>query len=179
MGTTREPFKFYRWQKGKIILLASLACWIIFTLPLGFAQPPATSCILEKNGTWRLEVPEVGGRSKRSIDDKDYYQKNHDNEDENLEVAANVVFERLRRSSNDNKVINKLRIRGNRLKRTVSGADGSSSGDTTDLKYKQFVPEDTPEVDPNAKEIDFRIIAKQNRPADVLEYKRFLKVSVY
>ncbi|CAD6214072.1 GSCOCG00011121001-RA-CDS [Cotesia congregata] len=167
-----------RWQKGKIILLASLACWIIFTLPLGFAQPPATSCIVEKNGTWRLEVPEVPGRSKRSVDNKDYHQENnHDNEEENLEVAANVVFERLRRSADDDKVIKKLHTRSNRMRRDSNAASSttSGSGDNTNLKYKQFVPQDAPENDPMAKEIDFRVIAKQNRPADVLEYKRFLK----
>ncbi|KAG8040362.1 hypothetical protein G9C98_000933 [Cotesia typhae] len=167
-----------RWQKGKIILLVSLACWIIFTLPLGFAQPPATSCIVEKNGTWRLEVPEVPGRSKRSVDNKDYHQENnHENEEENLEVAANVVFERLRRSADDDKVIKKLHTRSNRMRRDSNAASSttSGSGDNTDLKYKQFVPQDAPENDPMAKEIDFRVIAKQNRPADVLEYKRFLK----
>ncbi|KAH0555488.1 major facilitator superfamily domain-containing protein 6 isoform X2 [Cotesia glomerata] len=167
-----------RWQKGKIILLASLACWIIFTLPLGFAQPPATSCIVEKNGTWKLEVPEVPSRSKRSVDNKDYHQENnHDNEEENLEVAANVVFERLRRSADDDKVIKKLHTRSNRMRRDSNAASSttSGSGDNTDLKYKQFVPQDAPENDPMAKEIDFRVIAKQNRPADVLEYKRFLK----
>ncbi|KAJ8969657.1 hypothetical protein NQ314_001659 [Rhamnusium bicolor] len=30
-----------RWQKGKILLLASLASWIIFTVPLGSIQPPS------------------------------------------------------------------------------------------------------------------------------------------
>ncbi|KAI5747651.1 hypothetical protein M8J77_017023 [Diaphorina citri] len=48
-----------RWQKGKTILLVSLSCWIIFTLPLGFIQPPATSCIIKKNHTeYVLEVPD-------------------------------------------------------------------------------------------------------------------------
>ncbi|KAB0795046.1 hypothetical protein PPYR_11885 [Photinus pyralis] len=38
-----------RWQKGKILLLGSLAAWIIFTVPIGFIQPPPTSCIEIKN----------------------------------------------------------------------------------------------------------------------------------
>ncbi|KAK4883021.1 hypothetical protein RN001_006340 [Aquatica leii] len=42
-----------RWQKGKILLLASLAAWIIFTVPLGFIQPPPTSCIeIKKDGVY-------------------------------------------------------------------------------------------------------------------------------
>ncbi|KAL0269369.1 UNVERIFIED_CONTAM: hypothetical protein PYX00_007127 [Menopon gallinae] len=40
-----------RWQKGKTLLLTSLGCWIIFTLPLGFIQPPATSCMERRNNT--------------------------------------------------------------------------------------------------------------------------------
>lgn len=42
------------------MLLASLSCWIIFTLPLGFIQPPATRCIVKKNETtYMLETPIV------------------------------------------------------------------------------------------------------------------------
>lgn len=57
-----------RWQKGKPILLASLSCWILFTLPLGFIQPPATSCILHKNNTNYLFIPDTNQKIvKRSI----------------------------------------------------------------------------------------------------------------
>ncbi|KAK0158487.1 hypothetical protein PV328_009484 [Microctonus aethiopoides] len=158
-----------RWQKGKLILLASLSCWIVFTLPLGFAQPPATSCIVEKNGTFRLEVPDLNARSKRSTNVIEYYHGD-DDEDENLEVAENVVFERLTRSIDDNK-----RFMNDKNKSRQHRQADFNSDETTDLKYKQFVPQDELEDDPNVKEIDFRNIAKQNRPADVLEYKRFLK----
>jgi len=55
-----------RWQKGKMLLLASLSCWIIFTLPLGFIQPPATSCLVKKNYTeYVLETPKVPRILKR------------------------------------------------------------------------------------------------------------------
>lgn len=40
-----------------MLLLASLSAWIIFTLPLGFIQPPATSCILKENNTFVLKTP--------------------------------------------------------------------------------------------------------------------------
>ncbi|XP_057668772.1 major facilitator superfamily domain-containing protein 6 isoform X1 [Diorhabda carinulata] len=60
-----------RWRKGKILLLASLASWIVFTVPLGSIQPPATSCMVIKNNTALLTAPEVKiGRvviTKRSI----------------------------------------------------------------------------------------------------------------
>lgn len=58
-----------RWQKGKILLLASLASWIIFTVPLGSIQPPATSCIEIKNNSAFLKTPDVSMRmiNKRSI----------------------------------------------------------------------------------------------------------------
>nr|CAD7256460.1 unnamed protein product [Timema shepardi] len=56
-----------RWQKGKILLLASLSAWIIFTLPLGFIQPPATSCLIKKNYTdYVLGTPQIKPLLKRS-----------------------------------------------------------------------------------------------------------------
>ncbi|XP_017768787.1 PREDICTED: major facilitator superfamily domain-containing protein 6 isoform X2 [Nicrophorus vespilloides] len=59
-----------RYQKGKILLLASLAAWIIFTVPLGSIQPPAASCIETKNKSALLTTPEITTRLmvKRSID---------------------------------------------------------------------------------------------------------------
>lgn len=58
-----------RSKKGKALLLASLASWIIFTLPLGFIQPPATSCITRYNETYyELRSPEVSRILKRSVD---------------------------------------------------------------------------------------------------------------
>ncbi|XP_023247454.1 major facilitator superfamily domain-containing protein 6 isoform X2 [Copidosoma floridanum] len=57
-----------RWQKGKQLLLASLSCWIIFTLPLGFIQPPATSCMLYENHTYYLYIPDSDQKIvKRSV----------------------------------------------------------------------------------------------------------------
>lgn len=41
----------YSSRKGKMVLLVSLASWILFTLPVGFIQPPATSCIITHNAT--------------------------------------------------------------------------------------------------------------------------------
>lgn len=63
-----------RWQKGKILLLASLAAWIIFTVPLGSIQPPATSCMIIKNKTGVLTIPDTsGGMIKRSVASEEYY----------------------------------------------------------------------------------------------------------
>lgn len=64
-----------RWQKGKLLLLASLAAWIIFTVPLGSIQPPVTSCMETKNNTFLLKTPDVATSrlmNKRSVDQKDY-----------------------------------------------------------------------------------------------------------
>ncbi|XP_050421146.1 major facilitator superfamily domain-containing protein 6 isoform X2 [Adelges cooleyi] len=47
-----------RWRKGKLLLLASLSCWIIFTLPLNFTDPPPTKCLVKINQTtYMLETP--------------------------------------------------------------------------------------------------------------------------
>jgi hypothetical protein len=50
-------------------LLASLSAWIVFTLPLGFIQPPAEKCIVRYNESfYRLETPHTPRILKRSVD---------------------------------------------------------------------------------------------------------------
>ncbi|CAD1478928.1 unnamed protein product [Heterotrigona itama] len=172
-----------RWQKGKMIFLASLSCWIIFTLPLAFMQPPATSCLVIRNGTAYLEAPNPKTRIvKRSATLDDFY---HQNDEECLEIADNVVFERLRKDSkldplaalsvqNNRGRLNNIRQNydNNRVRREAQ-VETTTTEDSPieDLKYKQLVFE---ENDPEAKTIDFETLQRKNRPADVLEYKRFL-----
>lgn len=59
-------------RKGKLVLLASLASWILFTLPVGFIQPPATSCIIGHNASsFELTVPQEYSprfKHKRSVE---------------------------------------------------------------------------------------------------------------
>lgn len=55
-----------------MLLLASLTSWILFTLPIGFIQPPATSCVQSYNATsFTLVEPQVPSPRihKRSIGD--------------------------------------------------------------------------------------------------------------
>lgn len=52
-----------------MLLLASLSAWIIFTLPLGLIQPPATSCILKGNDGYALKTsPPPANEYKRDVD---------------------------------------------------------------------------------------------------------------
>jgi MFS family permease len=56
-------------KKGKALLLASMSAWIVFTLPLGFIQPPAEKCIVRYNESfYRLETPHAPRILKRSVD---------------------------------------------------------------------------------------------------------------
>lgn len=55
-----------------MLLLASLTSWILFTLPIGFIQPPATSCIRANSPTsFSLVEPQVTSPRihKRSVGD--------------------------------------------------------------------------------------------------------------
>lgn len=55
-----------RLKKGKVLLLASIGCWIFFTLPVGFIQPAPTSCLVMKNDTYfELKTPMAPRRIKR------------------------------------------------------------------------------------------------------------------
>lgn len=58
-------FFINRWQKGKTLLLASISAWILFTLPIGFIQPPATSCLVANHTHYFLETPKVSTVMKR------------------------------------------------------------------------------------------------------------------
>lgn len=157
--------------------------------------------MVNENYTSFLKASSPGQRIvKRSIDLDECY--NAATEDEYLEVAANVVFERLRRNTDDNEIFDRTKsfdgqvkadevkkiddynngkarriydIENNRVRkrRAASNEENTSSGD---LRYEQLVFEDDTS-DPNAKIIDFEALQRKNRPADVLEYKRFLKVS--
>ncbi|KAH8337802.1 hypothetical protein KR067_004389 [Drosophila pandora] len=40
-----------RCRQGKKLLLASLACWVLFTIPLSFIRPEAVNCIERRNAT--------------------------------------------------------------------------------------------------------------------------------
>ncbi|XP_066156362.1 major facilitator superfamily domain-containing protein 6 [Euwallacea fornicatus] len=86
-----------RWQKGKILLLASLSSWIIFTVPLGSIQPPAISCMEFKNNTATLTIPEVTQRlvNKRSVQMGDIPVF----VDPRLESVVSESYKRQRRST--------------------------------------------------------------------------------
>ncbi|KAL0126821.1 hypothetical protein PUN28_005292 [Cardiocondyla obscurior] len=182
-----------RWQKGKLMLLASLSCWIIFTLPLGFIQPPPTSCmVITSNDTYLLEASSREQRIVKRSTDQDVLYFPEDKE-KYLEVASNVVFERLRRNTDDNEVLDYVKkpqefsepydterndvidfndgsimydLKYNRVRRQTSVTEKPDAGGRGLLSESN--------VDANAGGIDFEMLQKKNRPADVLEYKRFM-----
>lgn len=55
-----------RLKKGKLLLLGSIGCWLIFTLPIGFIQPAPTSCLVMRNDTYfELKVPQAPRRMNK------------------------------------------------------------------------------------------------------------------
>lgn len=155
------------------------------------------------NNTKWLTAIERGPRlRKRSVDIQNYYLSDDDLTD--LETADNVVFERLRRDVEnadddggklseeirsdvkyglgynlENNEINEARspydIETNRVKRETPL--DPEDGIIEDLEYKQFI-EETEARNPSAQVVDLKSLERRNRPADVLEYKRFLKVTI-
>ncbi|XP_076310035.1 major facilitator superfamily domain-containing protein 6-like [Tachypleus tridentatus] len=59
-----------RFRKGKVMLLFSLFCWIVFTLALDFIYPPASSCVIYNDTHHLLYTPRTQ-REKRSFLNKD------------------------------------------------------------------------------------------------------------
>lgn len=137
--------------------------------------------MVRRNSSEWLEAPNPKTRIvKRSTSLEDFYRQN---DEDCLEIADNVVFERLRKDTNLDP-LTELDSRGkkgnyesndNRFRREAQrGSTTTEDSPVEDLKYKQLVFE---ENDPEAKTIDFETLQRKNRPADVLEYKRFLNVS--
>lgn len=46
-----------RFQAGKLLLLMTVASWIVFTLPVGFIHPPVVSCKFWNGSTYLLQEP--------------------------------------------------------------------------------------------------------------------------
>ena len=83
-----------------MLLLASLSAWIIFTLPLGFIQPPPTSCILKENHTYVIKSPEPAERMyKREVHNSALFLLT------NNEVQKQEVLSRQTRSYHPNSMI--------------------------------------------------------------------------
>lgn len=56
-----------RLQKGKIMMLVALACWIIFTQPIGHIHPPVVSCKYYNGSKVYLQAPLNNARRKRDL----------------------------------------------------------------------------------------------------------------
>ncbi|XP_057375576.1 major facilitator superfamily domain-containing protein 6-like [Daphnia carinata] len=70
-----------RFKKGRIMLLGSLAAWIIFNVPLGLIRPPAISCLIHNSSDFVIVSPTglVNRIDKRSISPSDYYDVEQEN----------------------------------------------------------------------------------------------------
>ncbi|XP_050543100.1 major facilitator superfamily domain-containing protein 6 isoform X2 [Daktulosphaira vitifoliae] len=90
-----------RWRKGKLLLLASLSCWIIFTLPLNFTDPPPTKCLVKVNQTtYMLETPNSQKIYKRDLSAVSLFlNESYSNEYNDTEMAdlSLPVIHRTRR----------------------------------------------------------------------------------
>lgn len=141
-----------RLQKGKVILMGSLSCWIIFTLPLGFIQPPATSCMLYKNHTYLLNIPASDQtRTKRSA----------------------LLGERLLPGAPG------VDRPGDALKILHDGIRENIQKRTPHLSKRQAPNREAGTAQHASDALDLDELSKMNRPADILEYKKFLKVRTF
>lgn len=161
----------YRCRKGKVILLASLSCWIIFTLPLGFIQPPATSCMIYKNHSRYLYIPDSDQKIvKRSAnlekekialtniadlkDSSHPMSSKHPDSSQTFDVQIPQEYRYIDRELGYN-IRRKRREIGDVLK-TYNRTENVDNGR---MNLEEF--------------------SKHNRPADMLQYKKFLKVRRY
>lgn len=131
-----------RWKKGKIILIGSLICWIVFTLGLGFIKPPVHSCLmhnethifLEKSKTGKISQPASnkivsGGHSvvnKRYAYDNYEYKNGYEQGSSSNDLALNSAFGLIIRKKRDEnavksfKYVNVTEIR--RIRKTTTTA---------------------------------------------------------
>lgn len=117
----------------------------------------------------------VFGRYRRNIDDNEILDESARKSDSlreagELETSYDVEENGVKGLDDDRPV--SYDLENNRVRRQVSATDESN---LEDLRYKQLVFEDNA-GDSDAGTIDLETLRKKNRPADVLEYKRFMKV---
>ncbi|KAG7172105.1 Major facilitator superfamily domain-containing protein 6-like 1, partial [Homarus americanus] len=62
--------------------------WILFTLAIGFIQPPATACVEFNNTHHILKTPYTTIVNKRSVDQSDYYDADDNVEDFDVQVIT-------------------------------------------------------------------------------------------
>jgi hypothetical protein len=115
-----------KWKKGKLILLGSLLCWILFTLGVGFIQPPVHFCLMhndthifvEKSRADEALAPKdslvSGGYkvvSKRDI--PEYYMEqteDTDSENRNGEYYPNTYNEDYLKNYNSNDQVDTVAV---------------------------------------------------------------------
>lgn len=73
-----------RCRQGKKLLLGSLACWILFTIPLSFIKPEPVKCIQHNQTGYVLTYT----RSKRDLSAFDMVDFNEDSIENFDDVAA-------------------------------------------------------------------------------------------
>ncbi|XP_045613661.1 major facilitator superfamily domain-containing protein 6 [Procambarus clarkii] len=61
-----------RFKKGKLMLLCSVGSWILFTLAIGFIQPPATSCVVYNGTNHILKHAFSNPVKERSLEQEEY-----------------------------------------------------------------------------------------------------------
>ena len=74
-----------RFQAGKVLLLLSVACWIIFTVPIYYIHPPVVSCKFWNGSQYQIMEPEYMlnkeeefDREKRCIDELSFMGSEND-----------------------------------------------------------------------------------------------------
>lgn len=127
-----------RWKKGKLILIGSIVCWIVFTLAIGFIKPPVHSCLmhndthifLEKSKTAMINGPVAneiirGGQNvvyKRSLDQ--IYPSVHFNSENSFDNSNQIKYKLV----NITKII---KIRKTKTTRSTNYQTNTSGSTTT------------------------------------------------
>lgn len=79
-----------RCRQGKKLLLGSLACWILFTIPLSFIKPEPVNCI-ERNATGFVLTYTRAKRDLSAFDMADISEDSVENDyNESVVLAANT-----------------------------------------------------------------------------------------
>ncbi|KAK8729190.1 hypothetical protein OTU49_008670 [Cherax quadricarinatus] len=80
-----------RFHKGKMMLLCSVGSWILFTLAIGFIQPPATSCVVFNGTNHILKTPYTNAVNKRSVEHSAYFITTEDTDEPSVKnIAADM-----------------------------------------------------------------------------------------
>jgi MFS family permease len=170
-----------RFKKGKIMIMASIFCWIVFTCSLAYIRPPATACVIfnathyvmytpysDQTDDWYEEAVVEKGRKKlpgQKI--KDYKTTIPTSRRDLTTTTTQSTFEPYAKENNKDRRKNKRSYSEDGVSENLKFAD--SAVETEDGYDRDFI-EDPEQTNKNNWMMDDLVVSDDSPDSSSLEY---------